>query len=74
MVGMTLSFSLVTLLYKQGKITKAEMDDLFQGVLETLENSPLATDPAVGIARVLIDGMAQVAATGGTLAPKANRT
>jgi len=73
LTGTAVSFVLATLLFKKGLLTKAELTDLFQGVLETLENFPGATDPAVRTARVLVDGMAQVAATGGTLEPKADR-
>jgi hypothetical protein len=53
--------------------TDSRQNNLFEGVLETIENSPYANDPADRIARGLIDGMAQVAATGGTLKPKADR-
>jgi hypothetical protein len=68
-----LVFSVITLLFKKGLMNKSEMDDLFEGVLETIENSPYANDPTGRIARGLIDGMAQIAATGGTLKPKADR-
>jgi hypothetical protein len=63
-VGMSLTFGLVSLLQKKGVLTKAEMDNLFQGVLESLENSPATSDQGVQAARVLVEGMAQVAATG----------
>jgi hypothetical protein len=72
--GTSMCFSLVTLLFKKGVIRKAEMDDFFEGVLETLEKHLAPTDPAVKVARGIVDGMAQVAATGGQSEPKADRT
>jgi hypothetical protein len=69
-----LVFTLITHLHKKGLIPKVDAEDLFQGVLETLENFPGANDPAAQAARQLVDGMAQVVATGGTFEPKADRT
>jgi hypothetical protein len=68
----SLVFSLVALLRKKGLLQQAEAVDLFEGVLQTIENSPYANDPAGQIARGLIDGMARVVATGGTLKPTAD--
>jgi hypothetical protein len=69
----SLCFGLVTLLYKKGLIQKADMDDFYEGVLGTLEKDLSPTDPAVKVARGLVDGMAQVAANLGNLSPKADR-
>jgi hypothetical protein len=74
LTSLALAFSTVSLLAKTKRISKPEADDLFQGVLEVLESFPADIDPAVQVARQLVDAMAQVVATGGTFAPKADRT
>ncbi len=71
LTGAVLSFCVITLLQKRGTISKAEMDDLFQGALEMLETIPTPDASSVSSARVLMDMIAQVAATGGTMKPKA---
>jgi nicotinamidase-related amidase len=68
------AFTLITHLHKKGLIPKPDAVDLFQGVLETLENFPAATDPVLQATRQIVDALAQVVATGGTLEPKADRT
>jgi hypothetical protein len=70
----SLCFALVTLLFNKGIIQRADMDDFFESVLESLETDLTPTDPAARIARSIIDSMAQVAATGGESAPKADRS
>jgi hypothetical protein len=66
----SLVFGLISLLNKKGHLVSEEVNDLFEGALQTIEYSPYANDPAGQVARELIDGMAKVAATSGTLKPK----
>ena len=68
-----LCFALVTLLFNKGIIQKADVDDFFESVLVTLETDLTPTDPAVRIARDIVETMAQ-AATSGASAPKTDRT
>jgi hypothetical protein len=74
LAAFSISYSTITLLIRTGRISKAEGVDLYEGVLETLENFPGATDPDIRIARGLVDYMAQITATDGKFEPKADRT
>jgi hypothetical protein len=74
MAASTLVFALITHLSKRGIIPTPDAVDLFQAALEVLETIPPASDPGVDKARQLIDGFAQIVATHGTLAPKADQT
>jgi hypothetical protein len=71
LASQSLVFCVIKLLREKQALTKAELNDLFEGVLQTLEGSAYANDPAGRIARVIIDDMAQIAATDGTLKPQA---
>jgi hypothetical protein len=69
----SLVFALIGLLHKKGILSREEVNEFYEGILQTIENSPYANDPAGRIARGLIDGMAQVTATGGQSKPKADQ-
>lgn len=63
LVGMAFAYGLIAKLTAKGLLTKDEMSEVFEGVLSTLESTQAPNDPAIPVARVLVDAMAQIAAT-----------
>lgn len=70
LAGMSLAFGVISRLQQKGLLTKEDVQGLFEGVLQSLEqDNPDPNSPGTRIARALVDAMAQVAATGGTMKP-----
>jgi hypothetical protein len=61
---MSFSYRLIGTLMRKNLLTKEEANEFFEGVLTSLEDPLAPTDPAMPEVRVLVDGMAQIAATG----------
>jgi hypothetical protein len=73
LAGLLIAFAHISYVDKKGIIPKPDAVDLFQGALEIVEIYP-ANDPGIPVARQLVDFLARIVATGGTLGPTANRT
>lgn len=59
MIGHALSYGLLARLTNKGLLTGGEVQDILDGVLTTFEEGP--DDEAHRVARVMLDGMAQIA-------------
>lgn len=69
--GFTVAGAILARLQRKGLLTKQEVQDLLDGVLTSLEElTPEPNAPETLVARELVDFLAKVAATDGTLKPK----
>jgi hypothetical protein len=62
--ALSIAQALTATLVRKGLLSREEVNDLFEGILVSLEGSQAPNDPDVPAARVLIDGLAQIIATG----------
>lgn len=59
MIGQALSYGILARLTNKGLLTGSEVQEILDGVLTTFEGGP--DDEAHRAARVMLDGMAQIA-------------
>jgi hypothetical protein len=64
LAGSMLTYALMGRLVAKGILTEGDRNVIFETTLMSLEGARAATDPATELARKIIDGWAQIAATG----------
>jgi hypothetical protein len=61
-VGMTMGIGILTRLEAKGLLAAHDVDEVLEGVLNSLEDFRPPTDPGVRSARVLVDAIARIVA------------